>query len=151
MHGGIHFEPGTVAMYQYDYSRAAVDSGADTVIWSHGHVAKPIEFYHGKPVFHGLANFSLLPKGPRGEFYDGSRTFDSCRTQIAKLVVDDGAITRVSFIPCWIDERLTPEPTAASDPRFGDFVRFMEWSNDHAGLDTRFDVDGDEIVIAIKS
>lgn len=149
MHGGIHFELGTVAMYQYDYSHAAIDAGADAVIWSHGHVAKPIEIYQGKPIFHGLANFSLLPKGPRGEFYDGSKTFDSCRTQIAKLTIDGGAITRVSFVPCWIDERLAPEPTLASDPRFSEFVRFMDWSNSFAGLETKLEVDGDEIVVAL--
>jgi poly-gamma-glutamate synthesis protein (capsule biosynthesis protein) len=149
MHGGIHFELGTVAMYQHDYSHAAIDAGADAVIWSHGHVAKPIEIYKHKPVFHGVANFSLLPKGPRGEFYDGSKTFDSCRTQIARLVVEEGAITRVSFIPCWIDERLTPQPTPASDPRFAEFVRFMEWSNEFAGLDTKLEVDEDEIIVAL--
>jgi Bacterial capsule synthesis protein PGA_cap len=150
MHGGIHFELGTVAMYQYDYGHAAIDAGAGAVIWSHGHVAKPIENYHGRPVFHGLANFSLLPKGPRGEFYNCSQAFDSCRTQIAKLVIEEGAITRASFIPCWIDERLTPEPTPASDPRFAEFLRFMEWSNNFAGLDTKLAVDGDEIVIALS-
>jgi hypothetical protein len=74
--------------------------------------------------------------------------FDSCRTQIAKLCVEEGAITRVSFIPCWIDERLAPEPTPPSDHRFAQFVRFMEWSNDFAGLDTKFEVDEDEIVVA---
>ena len=45
-----------------------------------------------------------------------------------------------------IDRQLRPEILRASDPRFEDMVRYMEWASE--GFDHRFTVDGDEIAIS---
>jgi len=56
MHWGIHFEPGTIADYQYEVAHAAIDAGADVILGHHGHVIKGVEYYRGKPVFYSLGN-----------------------------------------------------------------------------------------------
>jgi poly-gamma-glutamate synthesis protein (capsule biosynthesis protein) len=42
---------------QVELAHAAVDAGADFIIGDHGHWAKGIEIYQGKPIFYGTGNF----------------------------------------------------------------------------------------------
>jgi hypothetical protein len=161
-HGGIHFEPGTVAMYQHEASHAAVDAGADVVLWSHGAVLKGVEFYKEKPIFYSIGNFALMPKGPYGEFLDEATAYDSQNTAIIKLTVADKAVGRVAMIPCWLDTRLQPETIPPGDARFDRFIEFMEWVNAHntppfstltdgkrafPPFEVAFKADGDEVVL----
>ena len=53
---------------------------------------------------------------------------------------------RTSFLPVIIDRQLRPEILRASDPRFEDVVRYMEWASE--GFDHCFAVDGNEITIS---
>jgi poly-gamma-glutamate synthesis protein (capsule biosynthesis protein) len=166
VHWGIHFEPGTIADYQYEAAHAAIDAGADVILGHHGHVIKGIEFYRGKPVFHSLGNVTLLPRGDAGEPLTEGGHVDAQRTMIAKLTVTGGRVSRVAVIPCWLDRRLEPEVIPPGDPRFGDFLAYLRRVNDlpstprnpwealylppaaesRALRDTRFAADGGEIV-----
>ncbi|MCP5143632.1 MAG: CapA family protein [Gammaproteobacteria bacterium] len=56
LHKGIVHTPVTVAPYERQLAHMAIDAGADVVISHHAHIIRGIEFYRGKPVFHGLGN-----------------------------------------------------------------------------------------------
>jgi len=166
MHWGIHFEAGTIADYQYEAAHAAVDAGADVILGHHGHVIKGIEYYKDKPIFYSLGNVTLLPRSDKGEPLTAGSRLDAQMTMIAKLVIEDGKVSRVAIIPCWLDLRLEPEVIPPDDPRFGDFLAYLRRVNDipstsrnaweimylppvdasWALRDTHFTADGGEIV-----
>lgn len=56
LHKGIVHTPARLAPYERPAAQAAIDAGADIVIGHHPHIARGIEIYHGKPIFHGLGN-----------------------------------------------------------------------------------------------
>ena len=125
-HWGIHFEPGTIADYQYEAAHAAVDAGADLVIGHHAHVVKGVEFYRGAPILYSIGNLTLLPRGDRGEPLTPGRPVDAQRTMVLRVEITGGRIERVAIVPYWLDERVAPEPIPATDPRFAEYVAFLE-------------------------
>lgn len=56
-HWGLTVEPVTLADYESQLGRAAIDAGADLVLGHHQHILKAIEVYKGRFIFHGLGNF----------------------------------------------------------------------------------------------
>ncbi|HQS68099.1 MAG: capsule biosynthesis protein [Novosphingobium sp. 28-62-57] len=56
LHKGIVHTPAKLAPYERAISHAAIDAGANVVIGHHAHIVRGIEFYRGKPIFHGLGN-----------------------------------------------------------------------------------------------
>ncbi|ESQ89236.1 capsule synthesis protein [Asticcacaulis sp. AC460] len=56
LHKGIVHTPAKLAPYERPAAQAAIDAGADVVIGHHPHIARGIEIYRGKPIFHGLGN-----------------------------------------------------------------------------------------------
>ena len=62
LHKGIVHTPARLAPYERPISRAAIDAGADTVIGHHAHIIRGMEFYRGKPVFHGLGNGCVVTR-----------------------------------------------------------------------------------------
>jgi poly-gamma-glutamate capsule biosynthesis protein CapA/YwtB (metallophosphatase superfamily) len=130
MHWGIHFEPGTIADYQYEAAHAAIDAGADVILGHHGHVIKGVEFYRGKPVFYSLGNVTLLPRGDAGEPLTEGGRVDAQQTMIAKLTIEGGRVSRVAIIPCWLDLRLEPEVIPPGDLRFAGFLGYLRRVND---------------------
>lgn len=166
MHWGIHFEPGTIADYQYEAAHAAIDEGADVILGHHGHVIKGIEYYKDKPIFYSLGNVTLLPRGDKGEPLTEGGLVDAQMTMIAKLTIEGGKVSQVAVIPCWLDLRLEPEVIPPGDPRFAGFLAYLRRVNDipstprnswermylppvdesWALRDTHFTADGGEIV-----
>ena len=43
--------------YEREVSHLAIDAGADIIFGVHHHVLKGVEYYKGKPIYHGLGNF----------------------------------------------------------------------------------------------
>jgi poly-gamma-glutamate capsule biosynthesis protein CapA/YwtB (metallophosphatase superfamily) len=56
LHKGITHRPAALAPYERPVAQAAIDAGADVVVSHHAHIARGIELYRGKPIFHGLGN-----------------------------------------------------------------------------------------------
>lgn len=56
LHKGIVHTPAVLAPYERPAAQAAIDAGADIVVGHHPHIARGIEIYKGKPIFHGLGN-----------------------------------------------------------------------------------------------
>jgi poly-gamma-glutamate synthesis protein (capsule biosynthesis protein) len=125
-HWGIHFEPGTIADYQYEAAHAAVDAGADLVLGHHAHVVKGVEFHRGTPIFHSIGNLTLLPRGDHGEPLTRGGRVDAQFTMVLRAEISSGAISRLAIVPCRLDERLEPEPIPADDPRFAEYIAFLE-------------------------
>jgi poly-gamma-glutamate synthesis protein (capsule biosynthesis protein) len=124
-HWGIHFEPGTIADYQYAAAHAAVDAGADLVLGHHAHLVKAIEVYRGRPILYSLGNLTLLPRGPHGEPLSASGRMDAQHTMVLRCEVRERRISRLSIVPCWLDTRLRPEPLPPGDPRVAEFLAYL--------------------------
>jgi poly-gamma-glutamate capsule biosynthesis protein CapA/YwtB (metallophosphatase superfamily) len=168
MHWGIHFVPAVLAEYQTEIARVAIESGADLIIGHHAHILKGTEVYAGKTIFYSLCNFAFELPFPKElaespEFkaiqevnpdykYDPeypTYTFppDSRKTIIAKCTISNKSIKSVSFLPTYINKQAQPEVLTSNDKRFGEVVRYMEEITKTAGLNTRYTIDGDEVII----
>jgi len=62
LHKGLVHTPAQLAMYERPVARAAIEAGADIVVGHHPHISRGIEFYKGKPIFHGLGNFVTVTR-----------------------------------------------------------------------------------------
>ena len=166
-HWGIHFVRATIADYQRDVARACVAAGADAVIGGHAHILKGIEVIDGKPVFYSLCNFACdLRMDAAHAASSGFREiqslaedwvpdFDSLynfppaarMSMIARLEVRDGRVVEGGFMPLWIDRDAIPRVLAPDDSRFADVVAYMTAVTHEAGLNARYTVVGDRVVV----
>ena len=129
---GVGHVPAKIAMYDQQVSYAAIDAGADLILGHHAHILKGIEQYRGKTIFHGLCNFvtvtralhpeeapshnlrmhakrrlkymKLDPDYPYFPFHPEAK-----QTIVAKILIEDKKISRVSYLPCLIDKQGRPE------------------------------------------
>jgi poly-gamma-glutamate capsule biosynthesis protein CapA/YwtB (metallophosphatase superfamily) len=168
MHWGIHFVPAVLAEYQTEVAHIAIDSGADLIIGHHAHILKGTEVYANKAIFYSLCNFAFELPFPKElaespEFkaiqevnpdykYDPeypTYTFppDSRKTIIAKCTISNKSIKRVSFLPAYINKQAQPEILTSNDIRFGQVVKYMKKITKSAELNTKYTVDGDEVII----
>jgi poly-gamma-glutamate capsule biosynthesis protein CapA/YwtB (metallophosphatase superfamily) len=170
-HWGIHFTPVVVAPYERELARIAIEAGADIVLGHHQHILKGVDVYAGKFIFHGLGNFvmdvhmeahagraSLQEMQDQYPEYAVSYRSDyptypfhplARRTVIARFTVEGKRITRVGFVPCYINPTGQPEPLSAEHERFVEVADYLREISLAAGFRTRFEQDGDEIVVGI--
>lgn len=168
LHWGIHFVPAVIAQYQVDVGRAAIDAGADLILGHHAHILKGIEVYRGKPIIYSLCNFAVdlhmdqahaESKGFKEiqalhpnwvPDFDSSYNFpaDSRRTVVAKCVIAQGQVRRVSLLPVYINRQSQPQILRADDPRFAEVSRYLQDMTVAAQLNGAFEQRGDELVIA---
>lgn len=170
LHKGVGHMPAEIAAYEYEVSRAAIDSGAHAVIAHHSHIMRGVEFYRDRPIFHGLGNFVTVtnalstgdensterqawakrrkklfgfspdPTMPTYAFHPESRN-----TAIAVIRVGGDRI-EASLIPCWIDHDARPVPLG--DTAEGRRVaNYIESITREVELDTVFRWEGDELRI----
>lgn len=164
LHWGIHFQRATIADYQPVVAHAAIDAGADIILGHHAHILKGIEVYKGKVIIYSMGNFAsdVPPRlkaigaiSPR--WMEKARRIynlsvpdpDKNKTMIAKCIIEDKKIQRVSFVPAFINEHHEPEPLRLSDPQGQDVVRYMREITQEAGLNATYTVVGDEVVIGV--
>jgi poly-gamma-glutamate capsule biosynthesis protein CapA/YwtB (metallophosphatase superfamily) len=62
LHKGIVHRRAQLAPYERTVAQAAIDAGADIVVGHHAHIARGIEMYRGKPIFHGLGNGCVVTR-----------------------------------------------------------------------------------------
>lgn len=168
MHWGIHFKEAEIAMYQKEVGYAALDAGADVILGHHAHILKAIEIYKGKPIFYSLCNFACdheLPQellcsqrwkelmelnpswtlDPRYKSYPFPA--DARMTMAVKIVLSDKKIKKLSFLPAVINEDSSPRFLGPKDKEFSDVVKYMEKITQSQKIDTKFTVEGDEVII----
>jgi poly-gamma-glutamate capsule biosynthesis protein CapA/YwtB (metallophosphatase superfamily) len=148
VHWGVHFEPHTIAEYQYTYAHAAIDAGADAVLGHHAHILKGVEVYRGKPVIYCLNNFLLRPRGDDAEWLSPENTpSDQQKSIMVKFTLDQGRIASFAIQPIWLDHRPRPQAPAADDPRAASVLDYLRWCNEQQGLDTRISRRDGEFIV----
>jgi len=171
MHWGIHFMPAKLAMYQQEVGYAAIDAGADLIIGSHPHILKGIEVYKGKVIFYSLGNFAMDSSVTKSWPHVPSRwrkhevlcnfkidpewgaTYpfpaDSRKTILAKCIISNKKIEKVSFLPVLINKLNQPQVLPQDDANFAEVVKFMNWSCEDQELGTKLSPEGNEVVISM--
>ncbi|MBI5653708.1 MAG: CapA family protein, partial [Chloroflexi bacterium] len=168
IHWGIHFIPAVIADYQREVAHAAIDAGADLILGHHAHILKGIEVYKSKAIFYSLCNFAIdlaAPKellerpghqeiaklNPDWQPDPAYPTYfmprDSRKTLIVKCDIAEKQITRVAFLPTYINQQSQPEVLSANDPRFDAVIDYIKAISDDQALRAMFDVQGDAVVI----
>ncbi len=171
IHWGIHLQRATIAMYQRQVGHAAINAGADFIIGHHAHILKGMEVYKGKVIVYSMGNFAmdgniyeqwldrfknrpewrekmkfleweLDPKYPGYAF-----PYDSRKSIIVKAMIDDKKLTRVSFLPVYINKNAEPEVLARQDKKFDEVVSYMKDITEDQKLNAKYRVDGDEVVV----
>ncbi|MFC1920371.1 CapA family protein [Chloroflexota bacterium] len=167
LHKGILHKPAELAMYEQPLSYAAIDAGADLILGHHAHICKGIEQYKGKVIFHNLGNFvsvSNVHVNPQTERLkqlteNMKKIFEpvdlaiypwhpeSVYTMIAKCTIDNGMITRVSYLPCLVNKLGQPE-VLQNDERGLQVFNYIDKITKQAGLNAQYKWEGDEVVIS---
>jgi poly-gamma-glutamate synthesis protein (capsule biosynthesis protein) len=164
LHWGVHYIPRLIADYQVAVAEAAIGAGADLLLGHHAHTPKAIGVHQGAVCFYSLSNFimSSTAKSPEkaasfekkyGVVLDPdyphlSYGSDAKRSLVAKAIIGQKGIEKVSFLPVLIDKKLRPEVLCNGDARFQEAVQFMEWVSED--FDHQFKVDGDEVLITSR-
>ena len=172
LHKGLVHMPLTIAMYERQIAKAAIDAGADFVLGHHAHILKGIEFYKGKPIFHGLGNFVTVTRALNIEgniseerlawAKKRSKLFgfepdptmlaypfhpESRNTIIATCEIDKNGISKIGFIPCWIENDGSPKPMGNTEKGM-EIARYVEKITQEAGLKAKFEWNEKEILIS---
>jgi len=175
LHMGIGMVEAVLADYETEVSRAAIDAGADIVLGSHCHILKGVQFYKGKAIFHCTGNLvtvfpwqahnmfkeepdsTLLKSKIRARAGRGRSFLDldypnypfpaqSRKSIIVKCSVEGGKISRISYLPCLVNQKGQPE-ILKHDERGQEVFDYLEKITRAAGFTTRFEWDGDEVVV----
>lgn len=67
---------------------------------------------------------------------------------IAKCIISDKKIRRVSFLPAYINKQNQPFFPAKDDKLFNDVIDYMKDCTVNQGLNAKFDISDDEVVIS---
>jgi poly-gamma-glutamate synthesis protein (capsule biosynthesis protein) len=154
LHKGITHRVAELAEYERPLAQAAIRAGADCVAGHHAHIARGIEIYEGKPIFHGLGNgcvlthalapaqdhparaewaerrkqlfgFEPLPDYPLAPFHPEARNGMIGRVRF----VDDKLIA--GFIPLWFEPPGRPVPAGE---RLDEVAAYISRIGEMAGL-----------------
>ncbi len=153
--------------YEREISHLAIDAGADIIFGVHHHVLKGVEYYKGRPIYHGLGNFVCVTyamtaghnttpemeaylrqreKEGRGgghykvDFYPWSEK--SRLTIIARVLADRHGILECGFIPAFIEDSGNVAVRNREDG--GEAVlEFMREQTNGAGLGVRLEWSAD--------
>lgn len=166
-HWGQHFIPRVIPAYCFDVGHAAIDAGADLILGGHPHILKGIEAYRGKVIFYSMCNFALElrpevwnSKGapsrtkklynftPDPECPNYPMPHESRATLIAKAIIEDGVIKRVSYIPCYINRNSEPEIVSRRDSRGREVFNYVKDISQSEELSVSFAWHGDEVLVS---
>ncbi|MFZ3286039.1 MAG: CapA family protein, partial [Telluria sp.] len=172
LHKGLVHTPAMLAMYERPVAKAAIEAGADIVVGHHPHIARGIEIYRGKPIFHGLGNFVTVtralnveanahparlawahrrrklfgftpdPAMPAYPFHPESRN-----SMIADCRIDEAGRVSPGFRPCWILPTGQPE-VLGNDARGRGVLDYIIRITREAGLKASFAWDGERVVVS---
>jgi poly-gamma-glutamate synthesis protein (capsule biosynthesis protein) len=156
-------------MYEQPVCHTAIDAGADLILGCHAHILKGVEIYKGKVIFHGLGNFITVTKvlteapnwnlaqwierrkklfgfEPDPEYPNYPFHPEAKQTIIAKFIIEEKKIARVSYIPCRVNKKGQPE-VLKNDERTRQVFEYIEGITREAGLNARFEWDGEEAIV----
>jgi len=157
-HWGHHLVQSIIPDYCVELAHALIDVGADLILGHHTHILKGIEMYKGKAIFYSLGNFALeLGKhmvnqkhvSSLDEYYGITDEDNLARkhTMIAKAVIQDGEIKKVSYIPCYENDNKEPEIVTKDNPLGQGVYDYVEKISKQEKLAVHFEWDGDEVLV----
>jgi poly-gamma-glutamate synthesis protein (capsule biosynthesis protein) len=162
MHWGVHLFPAVIADYQTEVAHTAIDAGADIILGHHPHILKGIEVYKGKPIIYSMGNFALDPCEQVPQFreqypdidtflllYTATPKTELRYSMIVKCIISNKAIQAVSFLPVLINEKSQPQIIHRNESAFNEIFEYMKCISQSQKLDTKFNIDGDEIVVTL--
>jgi len=172
LHKGLVHTPAALAMYERPVARAAIEAGADIVVGHHPHIARGIEFYKGKPIFHGLGNFVTVTRALNVEGNDHPARLawaerrrklfgftpdpsmpcypfhpESRNTMIADCRIEPDGSVSAGFRPCWIGQDGAPRVLGQGEQGQAVVDYFTNICRS-AGMDTVLRWDGERVVAA---
>lgn len=168
IHWGIHFKEAEIANYQREVAYAAIEAGADCILGHHAHILKPIEVYKGKPIFYSLCNFAfdlplpdhvlegekwkeLMALNPSWTIDKSYRSYpfpvDSRMTIACKMEIEEGHLRAVHILPAFVNENSQPRLLNQDEREFHDVIAYIEKINGIENIDTRFRIEGNEVVV----
>lgn len=171
-HKGVGHTPATVATYERQVAKAAIDAGADIVVGHHAHILAGVETYKGKPIFHGLGNFVTVtralnmetnpsperlewakrrkkkfgfapdPLYPNYPFHPEARN-----TMIASCIVTEDKPNAIDagFLPCYVQPTGAPE-LLGHDARGIEVADYVQHITRESGLRAQFNWEGNRVV-----
>ena len=74
---------------------------------------------------------------------------DSRKTILAKCIISNKMIEKVSFLPVLINKLNQPQVLPQDDANFAEVVKFMNWSCEDQELGTKLSPEGNEVVISM--
>jgi poly-gamma-glutamate synthesis protein (capsule biosynthesis protein) len=169
LHKGLGHTPATVAMYERQVGKAAIDAGADVVVGHHAHILQGMEIYKDKPIFHGLGNFAIATKAlnvdgnasperrawaerrkklfgfePDPEYLTYPFHPEAKNAIIAYCEFDRAGVRTAGFRPCFVNRHSQPE-VLGNDERGREVARYVEQITSRAGLNAVFEWAGDHV------
>lgn len=156
LHKGLVHRPAVLAPYERAISQAAIKAGADAVLGSHAHIIRGIEFYDGKPIFHGLGNACVVTSAlsaaqdhpKRREWAEKRKALfgfepdptytlapfhpEAVHGFIAQLLVAPGETLRVQVVPIHVEA--PGRPVLATAEKVKEIHRYIEKITRDAGL-----------------
>jgi len=98
LHAGTEYEP-EPSQFQKDFSKMAIEAGADLLIGHHPHVVEPYEEYENGWIFYSLGNF----------VFDQSFSEETMKGQMVKVLIKDKKIQKVIPIDIQMNSSFQPE------------------------------------------
>lgn len=123
--------------YQRQFAHTALDSGADLVFGHGTHTIQGVEVYNGKPVLYAMGHSNFDQPGYENAI-DGL---------IARVVIQNKSIARVSFVPVTRDKS---NDVYLLDPSAGDGAKLVGWVKERSFTPPALRVDGHEVVLFDK-
>jgi len=123
--------------YQRQFAHAALDSGADLVFGHGTHTIQGVEIYNGKPILYALGHSNFDQPGYENAV-DGL---------VARVVIQNKAIKRVSFVPVTRDKN---NDVYLLDPTEADGAKLVGWVKERSFTPPSLRVDGHEVVLFEK-
>ena len=171
LHWGIHFVRASLADYQREVARAAIDAGADAILGHHPHLLKGIEFIDGRPVFYSLGNFAIEQPAAFDEAIRAHASFDHLQTLsggwqpearyqtppetrhsvIAWLDFAGGGAPEVTLQPCRIDDDAVPHPLAPGSAEWDEWLDYLTAITAEAGLNAAYEPRADGLVTCVPA
>ena len=165
LHKGIVHVPARLAPYERPLAHAAIDAGADAVLGHHAHIVKGIEFYRGRPIFHGLGNGCVVTSAlspsqdhpARAEWAERRKRLfgfapdpayhlapfhpEAVNAMLGKLAWEEDGTVHAGIIP--VDVEPPGRPVLAAGERRREIFRYVETITQLGGLaPIRVDEDG---------
>lgn len=156
LHKGIVHTPAVLAPYERPVAHAAIDAGADVVVGHHAHIARGIEIYRGRPIFHGLGNGCVVTRAlapdqahparaawarRRKELFgfEPDPAYDlapfhpeAVNAMLGRVTWRPGAAVRAGILP--VDVEPPGRPVGARDPRAAEIVAYVTAITEKGGL-----------------